>query len=207
MNGKLRGAPLPSPPGKRGRPPRHGAAQPEAASDEEFTRPGEKGEVRVRRWNTLHFEEDATTILDVVRIDDPAYPRPLLIGSTALELTTAENEQAYDHRWPVETNFFVAQDTAAIEMPRAWTKPALERRSGFALLVGGVLKALAAVCDPLAMGPWDRKPERSAGRLANYLNLHALNFAALSLRGVAPRNYRKIPKSSHIKDLQDKEAA
>ena len=25
--------------------------------------------------------------------------------------------------------------------------------------------------------------------------------------GVAPRNYRKIPKSSHIKDLQDKEAA
>ena len=34
-----------------------------------------------------------------------------------------------------------------------------------------------------------------------------LNFAALSLRGVAPRNYRKIPKSSHIKDLQDKEAA
>ena len=47
----------------------------------------------------------------------------------------------------------------------------------------------------------------SAGRLANYLDLHARKFAALSLRGVAPRNYRKIPKSSHIKDLQDKEAA
>ena len=212
INCKLRGAPPPRPPSQRGRPPTYGAvlhpgaAQPEVVPDEDFTRPGEKGEVRVRR-NTLHFEEDHTTILDVVRINDPAYPRPLLIGSTATELTTAESEQAYGHRWPVETNFFVAQDTAAMEMPRAWTKPALERRIGFALLVGGVLKAMAAVCDPLAIGPWDRKPERSAGRLAHYLDLHALNFAALSLRGVAPRNYRKIPKSSHIKDLQDKEAA
>ena len=213
LNGKRRGAPLPSPPGKRGRPPKPGAvlhpgaAQPEVAPDEDFTRPGEKGEIRVRRWNTLHFEEDHTTILDVVRIDDPAYPRPLLIGSTATELTTAESEQGYGHRWPVETNFFVAQDTAAMEMPRAWTKQALERRIGFALLVGAVLKALAAVCAPLAIGPWDRQPERSAGRLANYLDLHARNFAALSLRGVAPRNYRKIPKSSDFRDLQDKEAA
>ena len=171
INCKLRGAPPPRPPSQRGRPPTHGAvlhpgaAQPEVVPDEDFTRPGEKGEVRVRR-NTLHFEEDHTTILDVVRINDPAYPRPLLIGSTATELTTAESEQAYGHRWPVETNFFVAQDTAAMEMPRAWTKPALERRIGFALLVGGVLKAMAAVCDPLAIGPWDRKPERSAGRLA-----------------------------------------
>ena len=78
---------------------------------------------------------------------------------------------------------------------------------GGEIQLGGVLKAMAAVCDPLAIGPWDRKPERSAGRLANYLDLHALNFAALSLHGVAPRNYRKIPKSSDIKDLQDKEAA
>jgi hypothetical protein len=213
INGKLRGDPPPSLPGKRGRRPKHGAilhpgaAQPEVAPDEDFTRPGEKGVVRVRRWNTFHFEEDHTTIVDVVRIDDPAYPRPLLIGSTATELTTAECEQAYGHRWPVETNFFVAQDTAAMEMPRAWTKQALERRIGFALLVGGVLKALAAGCEPLAMGPWDRKPERSAGRLANYLDLHAGKFAALSLRGVAPRNYRKIPKAPDIKDLPDKEAA
>lgn len=213
INCKLRGAPLPSPPGKRGRRPRHGAvlhpgaAQPEVVPAEDFTRPGEKGEVRVRRWNTCHFEEAHTTILDVVRIDDPAYKRPLLIGSTATELTTPECEQAYKHRWPVETNFFVAQDTAAMEMPRAWTERALERRIGLALLVGGVLKPIAAVCEPLAIGPWDRKPERSAGRLAHYLDLHASQFAALALCGVAPRNYRKIPNAPHIKDLPDKKAA
>ena len=47
------------------------------------------------------------TILDVLRIDDPAYQRPLVVGTTARELTTAEFLRAYPHRWPVETNFFV----------------------------------------------------------------------------------------------------
>jgi hypothetical protein len=39
------------------------------------------------------------------------------------------------------------------------------------------LKAIAAVCAPQAMGPWDRQPVRSAGRLANYTyNGHSLSF-------------------------------
>lgn len=212
INCKLRGAP-PPPTGKRGRPPVHGAVlhpganNPEVEPDQDFTRAGEKGEVRVRRWNEVHFEEFPTTVLDVLRIDDPTYPRPLLTGTTTRELGSGEFEQAYGHRWPVETNFFVAQDTAAMEMPRAWTEKAVERRIGLALLVGSVLKALAAVCEPLAIGPWDRKPERSAGRLANHLDIHATNFSTLALEGVEPRNYRKIPKSTHIKDLQDKVAA
>ena len=94
-----------------------------------------------------------------------------------------------------------------MEMPGAWTEKALERRIGLALLVGSVLKAIAAVCEPLAIGPWDRKPERSAGRLANHLDIHATNFSTLALKGVEPRNYHKIPKNAHIKDLQDKAAA
>jgi hypothetical protein len=111
------------------------------------------------------------TLLDVVRVDDPAYQRPLLIGTTARELTTLEIRTAYGHRWPVETNFYVAQGTCAMEMPRAWTAPAVERRISLALLVGSLLKAIAAACEPLPMGPWDRKPARSAGRLANYSKL------------------------------------
>ena len=73
--------------------------------------------------------------------------------------------QAYPHRWAVETNFFVAQDTTAMEMPRAWTAKALERRISLALLTGALLQAIAAATAPLAMGPWDRKPMPSAGRL------------------------------------------
>src|SRR5256714_15499830 len=66
-NAKLRGAPAP-PTGKPGRPPVHGAvlhpgrATPEVEPDVETTIPGEKGAVRLRRWNTLHYEEFPHTI-------------------------------------------------------------------------------------------------------------------------------------------------
>jgi hypothetical protein len=83
-----------------------------------------------------------------VRVDDPAYKRPLLIGTTARELTTAEVRLAYGYRWPVETNFYVAQGTCAMEMPWAWSATAVTRRISLALLAGSLLKAIAAACDP-----------------------------------------------------------
>src|SRR5204862_1272351 len=135
-------------------------------------------EVRVRRWNTVHFARAHRTLLEVVRVDDPAYKRPLLIGTTARELTTDEIRQAYGHRWPVETNFFVAQGTCAMEMPRAWSERAVERRISLALLAGTLLQAIAAACQPLPMGPWDLKAVSSAGRLANHLDPPANHFAA-----------------------------
>ncbi|MGK7877718.1 MAG: hypothetical protein AB4426_31765 [Xenococcaceae cyanobacterium] len=159
INCKLRCAPAPLK-GKRkpGRPTKHGEVlhpgieSPEVDPVEDFTEMEGEKELRVRRWNHLHFEDFAETILDVVRVDHPDYDRPLLIGTVARELTTSELRIAYHHRSPVETNFFVAQDTAAMEMPRAWTEKAIKRRIGLALLVGFLLKAIAAVCEPLAMG-------------------------------------------------------
>jgi hypothetical protein len=158
--------------------------------------------VRVRRWKNLHFRETPQTILEVVRVDDPAYKRPLLIGTTACELTTDESRAAYGHRWPVETNFYVAQGSCAMEMPRAWTEKALERRISLALLAGSLLKASAAGCAPLPMGPWDVKAVASAGRLANHLGLYAGNFAAFALQGIAPRKYRKIAEAQETAGLQ-----
>jgi hypothetical protein len=212
INTKLRCAP-PPPTGKPGRRPVHGAVLhpgrplPEVAPDVDQHIPGEAGLIRLRRWHLLHYEEFPTLRLDVVRIDDPAYDKPLLVGTTASELTSAECRVAYGHRWPVETNFFVAQDSTAMEMPRAWTATALERRISLALLTGSLLKAIAAVCAPQAMGPWDCQPVRSAGRLANYLAIHAWHFAALALRGVEPRNYRKDLKELQGKELQRQKVA
>ena len=212
INGKLRCAP-PPPTGKPGRRPVHGAvlhpgrARPEVAPDVDRHIPGEAGLIRLRRWHRLHYEAYPHVRLDVVRIDDPAYDKPLLVGTTAAELTSEECWVGYQQRWPVETNFFVAQDTTAMEMPRAWTATALERRISLALLVGSLLKAIAAVGAPQAMGPWDRQPVRSAGRLANYLDLHGWHLAALALEGVAPRNYRKNPPGLQSKDLRRQQAA
>lgn len=207
-NVALRRAPHPHGRGHRGRPPVHGpvlhpgAMRPEGRADEDTTLTVEGRPVRVRRWNQLHFARAPKTVIDVVRVDDPLYKRPLLIGTTARELTTQETRQAYGHRWPVETNFFVAQGTCAMERPRAWTAQAVSRRISLALLCGSVLKAVAAACEALPMGPWDRNAVSSAGRLANHLDLHAQHFATLALQGVAPRKYGKMAKANHVKDLQ-----
>ena len=206
-NVTLRRAPAPKRPGKRGRPARHGpvlppgAKCPEGRPDEDTTIRIEERAVRVRRWRNLHFRETPRTLIDVVRVDDPADKRPLLIGTTARELTTAEIRSAYAHRWPIETNFYVAQGTCAMEMPRAWSKTGVERRLSLALLAGSLLKAIAAACGPLPMGPWDVKAVASAGRLANHLALHAGNFAALALYGLAPRTYRKITDAKETTEL------
>lgn len=207
-NVTLRRAPHPKPPGKRGRPALHGpvvhpgAKRPEGRPDEDTTVRIEDRMVRVRRWRNLHFREAPQTFIDVVRVDDPAYKRPLLIGTTARELTTTEIRIAYGHRWPVETNFYVAQGTCAMEMPRAWSEPAVARRISLALLSGSLLKAIAAACPPLPMGPWDVKAVSSAGRLANHLALQVGNFVALALQGLAPRTYRKITKAKETTELQ-----
>ena len=207
-NVTVRRAPAPKRRGKRGRPARHGpvlhpgAQRPEGRPHEDTTVRIEDREVRVRRWYNLHFRETPQTLIDVVRVDDPAYKRPLLIGTTAQELTTDEIRAAYAHRWPIETNFYVAQGTCAMEMPRAWSETAVERRISLALLAGSLLKAIAAACAPLPMGPWDVKAVSSPGRLANHLALHTTNFVPLALKGFAPRTYRKISDPKETTELQ-----
>lgn len=207
-NVSLRRAPKARRPGQRGRPPLHGpvlhpgAKKPEGHPDEDQRVEVEQRQVRVRRWREVHFARAATTIIDVVRVDDPAYKRPLLIGTSARELTTAEIRAAYEHRWPVETNFYVAQATCAMEMPRAWTEQPVMRRISLALLCGSLLKAIAAVCAPLPMGPWDRRAVSSAGRLANHLDMYATHFVALALKGMAPRKYGKITAAQETADSQ-----
>jgi hypothetical protein len=211
-NCTLRCAP-PPPNGKRGRNPIHGPVlhpgrtKPEVAPDEDLTFPSEAGPVRLRRWKEVHWEGYHQTPVDVLRVDDPNYQEPLLVGTTACELTTEELWQAYPHRWPVETLFYIGAETTATEKPRAWTEQAVERRIGLGLLSGSLLKAIAAMSEGLAMGPWDKKPQPSAGRLANHLEIHIENLSALALEGVQARNYPKNPESAQAQDLQLKKAA
>lgn len=207
-NVTLRRAPHPQRPGRRGRPARHGpvrppgAQRPEGRPDEDPTLRIEDRAGRVRRGRKRHCRETPRTALEVVRVDDPAYQRPLVLGTTAREVTTDESRIAYGHRWPVETNFSVAQGTCAMERPRAWSETAVERRLSLALLAGSLLQASAAACGPLPMGPWDLKAVSSAGRVANHLAIQAGNFVALALTGLVPRTYRKIPEAKETTELQ-----
>ena len=65
---------------------------PEVPPDEEIIAMHINGELRLRRWKNLHFEDFADTILDVVRIDHPDYEKPLLLGTIARELTTEQRQ-------------------------------------------------------------------------------------------------------------------
>src|ERR671922_658514 len=154
-NCKLRCAP-PPPNGKRGRNSIHGPvlhpgrSLPEVAPDEDLTFPSEAGPVRLRRWHQVHWEGYHQTPVDVLRAADPSYKEPGLVGTTAGELTTEELWQAYPHRWPVETLFYIGAETTATEKPRAWTEQAVERRIGLGLLSGSLLKAIAAMSEGLS---------------------------------------------------------
>ena len=85
LNGKLRSAPPPRPeqPGP-GRPKKHGDIlhpgwdSPEIPPDEEIVAMHLLGELRLRRWKQLHFEDFPDTVLDVIRIDHPEDEKPLL---------------------------------------------------------------------------------------------------------------------------------
>lgn len=88
-----------------------------------------------------------------------------------------------------------------MEMPRAWTENGIKRRISLAMLAGFGDGPIAATFEPLSIVPWDRRPQPTAGRLANHLDIHIHNFVALALSGVKPRNYQKIPtpqKNQHL---------
>lgn len=199
--------------GKRGRPSLHGKiihpgySKVEVEADEKIALPSPEGLILIRRWNCLHFQEFPEVKLDVLRIDDPKYKKPLLVGTIARELTTEEFYQAYPMRWPIETNFFVAQDSTSMDSPRAWTKNAIERRIGLSLLSASLLQAIAASCEAIAVGPWDRNATPSAGRLARFLNIHSHSFLDLSLDGLAPKNYSKNLSFPFFNNLRDLKAA
>lgn len=192
----------------RGRPSIHGqivhpgASVVEIKEDQKIILESPEGEITIRRYNKLHFQEYPEIKIDVLRVDDPKYKKPLLVGTTARELTTEEFYQAYPMRWPIETLFFVGQDSCAMDCPRAWTKNAIESRIGLSLLASSLLQAISASCEAVATGPWDRNAKPSAGRLAKFLDLYSHQFLELSLDGLQLRNYSKIQNNSFFSNLR-----
>ena len=99
----LRGAAPAFAPGTKrgpGRPRKHGtllhpgAATPEVLPDEDYEVierfDDEPKTVRVRRWRGMHHKEFKRTLLEVVRVDHRDYKAPLILGTTARELTSQE---------------------------------------------------------------------------------------------------------------------
>ena len=77
--------------GQRGHPTWHGpvlhpgSPAPEVEPAEVLTMPGDKGEVRVRRWNALHFEEARHTILSHSQMDVDGLPHGVGVPRQVLQ--------------------------------------------------------------------------------------------------------------------------
>jgi len=211
-NAKLRREPGPRS-GKAGRPPIHGAVihpgykEVEEAADEEYYYEMEGYNARVRCWHNLHYDEYPEVKLEVLRVEDSRYKEPLLVGTTASELKTEEFYEAYPQRWPVETLFYVGQAQGGTEEVKAWSEKGVRSRVGLGLISASLLKAIAANEEAIAIGPWDKEPKRTAGRLSNFLNTFGDSLLELSVEKARLRNYRKIENTKETSNSEDLLAA
>jgi hypothetical protein len=116
--------------GGRGRPRKHGErfAFKEAATWGEPAQSVERedarwGQVRLRRWNGLHAQQDAETAFDVVQIESHRErehpPEPLWVACLGGGGATAEEIwRWYDHRWGIEPSIRFRKERLHWTLPR-----------------------------------------------------------------------------------------
>jgi hypothetical protein len=125
--------------GGRGRPRKHGErfAFKEAAT---WGAPAESlevedahwGQVRLRRWNGLHAQQDAETAFDVVQIEShrgrERPPEPLWVACLGGAGATGEEIwRWYDHRWPIEPAIRYRKERLQWTLPRLQNEERCDR--------------------------------------------------------------------------------
>jgi hypothetical protein len=116
--------------GGRGRPRKHGErfafkealtwGEPAESVEVEDAR---WGQVRLRRWNGLHAQQDAETTFDVVQIESHRErehpPAPLWVACLGGDEATAEEIwRWYDHRWGIEPSIRFRKERLHWTLPR-----------------------------------------------------------------------------------------
>ncbi len=99
---------------------------------------------------------------------DPLYRDPLVLG-TSLVAQPQTILCLYLDRWPVEQVPLVAKQLLGLERQFVFAPTSRQRLPELALLAANILTYLAAVLPPLPTGFWDRRPQRTPGRLRRVL--------------------------------------
>jgi len=159
---------------------------PATEADEVRTFINEDGqEIVVHIWNSVYFLERQLkgitnkrkkralrrTPIKVMAIYDPRYKNPLLVGTPILELEPEAAPQIYVSRWPVEglpqTGKYILSGGTGTHYVHHPT--AMERLPVLSLLLGSLLKYVAATLPPFRTGFWDRAAKPTYGRLLRHL--------------------------------------
>ena len=99
---------------------------------------------------------------------DPLYRTPLVLG-TNMDVESEVIFRLYRDRWVVGEVPLVAKQLLGLGRQFLFSPRGRVRLPQLALLAANILSYLASVFPPLPTGFWDRKPERSAGRLRRFL--------------------------------------
>jgi len=154
-------------------------------ADEIHTFTNEAGqEIVIHVWNKLYFlerqlkkvsntqkKELRHTPLKVMAIYDPRYDEPLLVGTPLVKLEPEAAPKIYAARWPVEglpqTGKYILSGGGGRHYVHHFM--AMERLPVLSLLLGSLLKYVAATSPPIRTGFWDRVVKPTYGRLLRHL--------------------------------------
>ena len=111
------------------------------------------------------------TPLKVMAIYAPRYDEPLLVGTPLVKLEPEAAPKIYAARWPVEglpqTGKYILSGGGGTHYVHHFM--AMERLPVLSLLLGSLLKYVAATSPPIRTGFWDRVVKPTYGRLLRHL--------------------------------------
>lgn len=118
---------------------------------------------------------------------DPLYTDPLILGSN-LSLQPHSLFSLYLDRWPVEQIPLVAKQMLGLHRQFVFAPQSCQRLPELAMLVGNVLSYLALVLPPIPTGFWDRRPQKTTGRLRRVLARNDFPHFALDRGQIRKKN-------------------
>lgn len=126
--------------------------------------------LRAEQWFKLVLPDAAhrSSPFTIVAISDPAYTQPLLVA-TPLALSPQDVRDLYRDRWPVEQLPLAAKQMLGAARQFVHEQETCQRLPELALLAGAILTYIAATSPAVPTGFWDRRPQRTPGRLRRVL--------------------------------------
>jgi hypothetical protein len=186
----------------RGRPRKHGErfAFKEAAT---WGEPAESvevedphwGQVRLRRWNGLHAQKDATTAFDVVQIETHRErerpPEPLWVACLGgAGATVEEIWRWYDHRWPIEPAIRFRKERLHWTLPRLQNEERCDRWTALVTLAQWELYLARDLVSDRPL-PWQApQRQKTPGRVQAGV---AAVFLGIGTPAAAPQTRGKSP--------------
>lgn len=128
--------------------------------------------IRYQAWHKLvttktKVHSDNTTVSIYVFFDSH-YLNPMVLA-TDMTLMPATVYLVYRERWPVEHPPLAAKQMIGLHQQFVFSDESCYRLPELGLLAGNVLAHTAASMPPIPTGYWDRRPQRTPGRLRRLL--------------------------------------